>query len=1420
MTSSAGVADRVATGLGRAAAERWARPGPAGRPRPAPLGSVAAAAMRFSAGIARPPKVRRQLAGPGEIRPGRLPEKLRPPRWWSPTAADSGAGAWGVAPRDPSAHVSAAAGAPIGWGAAALVKPDLPARGLRRAAKPVPTEGNRVPGGMAQNMAGSPVPVRRLPDVRAAGAMKGAESKLVVPRSVPARPSAGADSGQPAGRGAAGPPGVTAGDGVIRRSAVVPRVGVSSAGAYRAGSVESGQQAAGVAGRPGMPGRTSAAGNGVPGPVVGRGWIARRVTEHAAAQAVQRSHALERPGSATEVRKADRTPSTVSTALRRSWARPAPTTGRPAAVRADRVPQAPSGPAGASSSFPAGGTSRGLVDTSGSTPPAVPSDPQPGVSVSQSSGSGTPMAGAHVWGTPGSGSNVDAARQPAGRALASAVRRSIGGGLRGTVLPRAAGALPGPDVAVNVRRSASGGVQIRRAAGATTPRPPAVLRSLPSPTGPAAVAGSAPTVFGTPTGDVRRLPSFAPAPATPAPAPATPASTQPTPGPASSTPPAGAPASAAPAVGGGTGPALGVRSAGPAGVPTGSAAPDSARATTLASAQAFPSAAHSTPVAVPRHDAGYGPGIPFAVVPRTRGAVVMRSMAGPRPAGPAATGADGQEAELSATGPSLWLGARPSLTLPLSARRMSGPVEPRAGGSEPGEPRSAVAPGVGSIATGAVGRAVTVRRSQFGLGPSAAGAPVPRLGSTRDVREGGRSSGARSAQPAVAARPAGSAGPVADRHLPDQSGRHRTAAGAIAGTTATTAEGVPGPAADARRTVRRFATGSPLARAADHRAERMGTPVISAGSPASPQRGVPGLRTAAGSRPTTTTGHQRALGAPAAVGFPVPGTVGALLRATRTVGVGSVAGGLASADPAAPPVSLRRSVSPAVSAGVNRTTQLPARSAGLPPMRAAGHVATASPTARRSVPSPGVGGTAPARSAAVPPAVVPPFAAHSGVTPAPSPGSTSGAPSAAPSGRGSMAAARWSMIGPTLSRSVAPLGSQLPAAAPINSPAAGRSASVMVPAMAAGSMIRRTPALRSAPHAVDRVGMRSAFVGSSSIEQHRGVGAAASGRPTAAGSGPNRRREVAAGSAPATTGTTRSATGPAWFGGPVSTPIQAVRVPGTSAPTGMPIRRSRAAESTTSRVAARSGASGQHGSTEYPDRPDRGTRVPGRTSVVATGVAIPLVGNTFDASVDSSGALPGARPRADQPWFAPSIRRRMAPTDREIEPSTRSLLARPPVVPPRSAPRGVPTDGGQAAAVQAATAALAPPFALRGAAGGPPVPNVAEPRSAAGVGERSGTTIRRSLLDQAPASLFERARSQLSGAPPGRESGVTVRRTVEMNPLSSSQSEITEQGPGSIAASLTPREWDQLVDIIVERLEDRVSDELARRGRRFTPGVM
>ena len=43
--------------------------------------------------------------------------------------------------------------------------------------------------------------------------------------------------------------------------------------------------------------------------------------------------------------------------------------------------------------------------------------------------------------------------------------------------------------------------------------------------------------------------------------------------------------------------------------------------------------------------------------------------------------------------------------------------------------------------------------------------------------------------------------------------------------------------------------------------------------------------------------------------------------------------------------------------------------------------------------------------------------------------------------------------------------------------------------------------------------------------------------------------------------------------------------------------------------------------------------------------------------------------------------------------------------------------------------------------------------------------------------------------------------------------------PTAVADALTPREWDELVDLVVDRLEERVLDELARRGRRFSPGV-
>jgi hypothetical protein len=52
-------------------------------------------------------------------------------------------------------------------------------------------------------------------------------------------------------------------------------------------------------------------------------------------------------------------------------------------------------------------------------------------------------------------------------------------------------------------------------------------------------------------------------------------------------------------------------------------------------------------------------------------------------------------------------------------------------------------------------------------------------------------------------------------------------------------------------------------------------------------------------------------------------------------------------------------------------------------------------------------------------------------------------------------------------------------------------------------------------------------------------------------------------------------------------------------------------------------------------------------------------------------------------------------------------------------------------------------------------------------------------------------------------------------------SEIDGRAPTSeaVADALTPREWEELVDLVVDKLEDRIRDELARRGRRFSPGV-
>ncbi len=104
---------------------------------------------------------------------------------------------------------------------------------------------------------------------------------------------------------------------------------------------------------------------------------------------------------------------------------------------------------------------------------------------------------------------------------------------------------------------------------------------------------------------------------------------------------------------------------------------------------------------------------------------------------------------------------------------------------------------------------------------------------------------------------------------------------------------------------------------------------------------------------------------------------------------------------------------------------------------------------------------------------------------------------------------------------------------------------------------------------------------------------------------------------------------------------------------------------------------------------------------------------------------------------------------------------------------------------------------------------------------------RPSLLDLVPPSLFDRARAGLAaagGVPSTDVDQFAVRPPgiAAANPEGAYVNGSTDDLPAQrqrIAEALTPREWDELVDVIVDRLEDRILDELARRGRRFTPGV-
>jgi hypothetical protein len=181
-----------------------------------------------------------------------------------------------------------------------------------------------------------------------------------------------------------------------------------------------------------------------------------------------------------------------------------------------------------------------------------------------------------------------------------------------------------------------------------------------------------------------------------------------------------------------------------------------------------------------------------------------------------------------------------------------------------------------------------------------------------------------------------------------------------------------------------------------------------------------------------------------------------------------------------------------------------------------------------------------------------------------------------------------------------------------------------------------------------------------------------------------------------------------------------------------------------------------------------------------------------------------------------------------VQPATVALIRRAPTAPPAGIPQRAPRPDTVPAVARAKTM---PTPDQRSTTTGPPAPaSAATPRGTA------------SLLDRVPVGLFERARAGLSvttgrqaiptglatatdpaGQAPRPATGV-VRRFRGFSSAVSPRSAMTDTDgrpttSEAVADALTPREWEELVDLVVDKLEDRVRDELARRGRRFSPGV-
>ncbi|MDT4951082.1 MAG: hypothetical protein QOJ37_3677, partial [Pseudonocardiales bacterium] len=151
-----------------------------------------------------------------------------------------------------------------------------------------------------------------------------------------------------------------------------------------------------------------------------------------------------------------------------------------------------------------------------------------------------------------------------------------------------------------------------------------------------------------------------------------------------------------------------------------------------------------------------------------------------------------------------------------------------------------------------------------------------------------------------------------------------------------------------------------------------------------------------------------------------------------------------------------------------------------------------------------------------------------------------------------------------------------------------------------------------------------------------------------------------------------------------------------------------------------------------------------------------------------------------------------------------------------------------------------PPMSFRAPAAGPPVPDVARrspgatgsPTSAgsAGAGSAGSTALDsmagRSSLVQATAELFRtmrpnQATNTLLDDGPGGQSVSAPSGYGNGNPFQLDS--IGRDGPAFPdpvqPAAISNSEMERIVDVVVEKIEQRVIDELERRGRRHNPGV-